>query len=105
MSTQKDFYVYMMASKKNGTIYKGITSNLQKRIWEHREGVTKGFTKQYGVKKLVWYEHCETWDNAVAWEKRLRRYKRQWKINLIEEQNPEWHDLWNEINGLHGQAV
>jgi release factor glutamine methyltransferase len=90
---EKDFYVYMLATKKCGTLYKGITSNLPKRIWEHKNGIGSQFTKEYGVKNLVWFEHCGTWDNAVRWEKRLRRYKRQWKINLIEEHNPNWNDL------------
>ena len=94
----KDFYVYMLASQKNGTLYKGMTSNLKKRIWEHKEGLIEGFTKTHNVKNLVWYKHCETAENAVAWEKKLRRYSRQWKINLIEELNPDWKDLWEEIN-------
>jgi putative endonuclease len=99
---EKDFYVYMMASQRNGTIYKGMTSNLIKRIWEHREAEGSKFTSAHNVKKLVWYLHCENWENAVKWEKKLRWYKRQWKINLIEEKNPNWKDLWNEINGLQG---
>ena len=94
---QKDFYVYMLASKSNGTLYKGMTSDLKKRIYEHKEGLIDGFTKDHGVKKLVWYKHCETAENAVNWEKKLRRYKREWKINLIEEMNPEWNDLYSEI--------
>ena len=102
---EKDFYVYMLASGKNGTIYKGMTSNLKKRIWEHKEADGGQFTSQYDVKKLVWYRQCGNWEDAVKWEKKLRWYKRQWKINLIEENNPNWDDLWNEINGLQGQAL
>jgi len=94
---QKDFYVYMLASKKNGTIYKGMTSDLIKRIWQHKEEGGSKFTSSYNVKRLVWYKHCETQDNAVVWEKRLRRYTRQWKINLIEEMNPEWNDLYEKL--------
>ncbi len=101
---EKDFYVYMLASKKNGTIYKGVTSDLVKRIWQHKNEEGSKFTSQYNVKNLVWYKHCENHNNAVDWEKRLRRYPRQWKINLIEDMNPKWVDLWDEINGLHGQS-
>ncbi|MAS86385.1 MAG: endonuclease [Micavibrio sp.] len=93
----KDFYVYMLASQKNGTIYKGMTSDLKKRIWEHKNNITKGFTEKYAVKNLVWYKHCETAENAIAWEKKLRRYPRQWKLNLIEDLNPNWNDLYEEI--------
>lgn len=100
MMDEKTFYVYMLASKKNGTIYKGVTSGLVKRIWEHKNTVTEGFTKKYDIKRLVWYKECADWEDAVKWEKRLRRYPRQWKINLIEEVNPDWNDLWDEINGL-----
>ena len=102
---EKDFYVYMLANKKNGTIYKGITSNLIHRIGQHKFESGGKFTRKYNVKKLVWYRQCANWEDAVGWEKRLRRYSRAWKINLIEEQNPDWSDLWSNINGLHGQAV
>ncbi len=101
----KDFYVYMLASKKNGTIYKGMTSNILQRISQHKFEDGSKFTSKHEVKRLVWYKACGNWEDAVAWEKRLRRYPRQWKINLIEEINSDWVDLWNEINGLHGQAV
>jgi len=97
---EKDFYVYMMASDRNGTIYKGMTSNLTQRVYQHKHENGSQFTSQYGVKKLVWYKHCENWENAVSFEKRLRRYKRSWKMDLIEEMNPGWCDLWDEINGL-----
>lgn len=93
----KDFYVYMLASRKNGTIYKGMTSDLVKRIAEHKIAKGSAFTDKYDVKKLVWYKHCEMAENAIAFEKRLRRYPRQWKINLIEESNPDWVDLYDEI--------
>ena len=102
---EKVFYIYMLASSKNGTIYKGITSNLIQRIGQHKFEGGRGFTEKYKVKRLVWYRECGNWEDAVKWEKRLRRYPRQWKINLIEEFNTEWKDLWEEINGLHGQAV
>ena len=99
--TEKDFYVYLLAKQKNGTIYKGMTSDLIKRISQHRIGAGNGFTKRYNVKKLFWYRRCGSAEEAVMWEKRLRRYPRQWKINLIKEKNPNWIDLWDEINGLH----
>ena len=102
---EKDFYVYMMANQRNGTLYKGMTSNLIKRIAEHKTKQGTAFTKKYGITKLVWYKQCGTWEEAVKWEKRLRGYPRQWKINLIEETNPQWRDLWREISGSHGQAM
>ncbi|MEM9470237.1 MAG: GIY-YIG nuclease family protein [Pseudomonadota bacterium] len=102
---EKNFYVYMLANKKNGTIYKGMSSNVIKRIYDHKNKNGSKFTSKYEVKKLVWYKRCDTFEEAVKWEKRLRRYPRRWKINLIEEKNENWQDLWNEINGLHGQAV
>jgi putative endonuclease len=102
---EKNFYVYMLASRQNGTIYKGVTSDLVKRIGQHKFEKNSQFTSQYNVKRLVWYKACGNWEDAIAWEKRLRRYPRQWKINLIEEVNPDWVDLWNKINGLHGRAV
>lgn len=101
----KDFYVYMLANKKNGTIYKGMTSNLVKRIAEHKFEKGSQFTDKYNVKKLVWYKYCENAENAVKWEKKLRRYPRHWKVNLIEEANPNWFDLWDQINGLHERVV
>ena len=97
MKEEKDFYVYMMVSDRNGTIYKGMTSNLIQRVCQHKHENGSKFTSDYDVKKLVWYRHCENWENAVAFEKRLRRYKRKWKLDLIEEMNPEWKDLYLEI--------
>ena len=94
---QKDFYVYMMASDRNGTIYKGMTSNLIQRVYQHKHENGSQFTSDYDAKKLVWCHHCENWENAVVFEKRLRRYKRKWKLDLIEEMNPEWQDLYLEI--------
>lgn len=95
----KDFYIYMMSNKKNGVIYKGMTSNLLKRVAEHKQGVGIDFTSKYNLKNLVWYQQCGNWEDAVKWEKRLRSYPRQWKINLIEVQNPNWLDLFDEIAG------
>jgi len=91
----KDYYVYMLASKRNGTLYIGVTSNLMRRVWEHKEKVADGFTKKYGVDKLVYVEHFLDPENAIKREKRLKKYKRQWKINLIERDNPQWKDLYD----------
>jgi len=86
-------YVYILASKKNGTLYIGVTSNLAQRIEEHRIEVFKGFTAKYGVKTLVWYEEFDRITDAIQREKSLKKYPRQWKINLIEEFNPDWEEL------------
>ena len=89
--------VYILASKRNGTLYIGVTSNLVKRIWEHKNNIVEGFTKQYGVHQLVWYELHGTMDSAIVREKRLKDWKRAWKLKLIEDKNPEWQDLYETI--------
>ena len=89
--------VYILASKRNGTLYIGVTSDLRKRIWEHREGFVDGFTKQYNVHRLVYYELFADMYNAITREKRLKKWRRAWKIRLIEEKNPHWDDLWQQI--------
>ena len=94
---EKNFAVYILASKPNGTLYIGVTSNLPKRIWEHREAVIDGFTKEYGVKTLVWYEMHDNAESAITREKRLKKWNRAWKIRLIEEKNPQWEDLFRTI--------
>ena len=86
--------VYMMASRKYGTLYIGVTSKLLGRVSQHREGVYEGFTKQYGVKRLVWIEWHDGIEAAIHREKRLKKYKREWKVNLIEQLNPKWEDLY-----------
>jgi putative endonuclease len=93
----KYFAVYIMASARNGTLYTGITSNLPKRVWEHREGVVDGFTKAYAVKHLVWYEVTEDPLSAIAREKQIKAWKRGWKLKLIEKKNPDWRDLFEEV--------
>jgi putative endonuclease len=85
--------VYIMASKRLGTLYVGVTSNLIGRVMQHREGTFEGFTKQYGVTRLVWFDVADTMEAAIAHEKRLKKWPRDWKCNLIEERNPEWNDL------------
>jgi len=89
--------VYILASKRNGTLYVGITSDLPKRVWEHREGLMPGFTKTHGVKLLVYYETFQDLNAAIHREKRLKKYKREWKINLIQENNVEWRDLADKL--------
>ena len=85
--------VYILASRKNGTLYVGVTSDLVKRIWEHKNDLVEGFTKRYGVHQLVWYEIHESMDAAIQREKRLKEWKRTWKVQLIEKRNPNWEDL------------
>jgi putative endonuclease len=87
----------MLASARNGTLYIGVTSNLVKRIWEHREGLADGFTKQHNVKQLVWFETHVNVMSAITREKQLKKWNRQWKINLIQITNPEWRDLYEDI--------
>ena len=87
----------MLASKRNGTLYIGVTSDLVKRIWEHRNDMVDGFTNRYHVHRLVWYEQHESMESAITREKRLKNWKRKWKLELIESSNPEWRDLSNTI--------
>ena len=89
--------VYILASKQNGTLYVGVTSNLVRRVWEHKNDVVKGFTKLHGVHGLVWYEVHESMEGAISREKDIKRWKRAWKIRLIERKNPDWSDLYDEI--------
>lgn len=89
----KKFYVYILASQHYGTLYIGLTSNLHKRLWEHKNKVVEGFTEKYDVNKLVYYEQYSDFENAAIREQRLKAWKRNWKIKLIEEKNPKWEDL------------
>ena len=89
--------VYILASRTNGTLYVGVTSDLVKRIWEHRNNMVDGFTKRYGVHQLVWYELHEDMQSAIEREKRLKEWKRKWKLELIESTNPNWQDLYYTI--------
>jgi putative endonuclease len=91
------FYTYILASRRNGTLYVGVTSNLSRRVYEHREGIVQGFTTKYGVKMLVWYEGFATAFEAIAAEKRIKRWRRAWKLELIERENPQWRDLYLEF--------
>ncbi|ASK88563.1 GIY-YIG nuclease family protein [Sphingorhabdus sp. SMR4y] len=85
--------VYIMASQRNGTIYVGVTSALERRIYQHREKVTKGFTARYAVNRLVWFEIHETMESAISREKQIKAWRREWKLALIEKSNPQWLDL------------
>ena len=91
------YFVYILASKRNGTLYIGVTSNLPKRIWEHRNSIIKGFTQKYNVKNLVYYESHDDIYEAITREKQLKKWERQWKLELIEKDNPQWTDLYNTI--------
>jgi putative endonuclease len=86
--------VYLLASKRNGTLYTGVTSNLLKRIWEHKNNLVEGFSSKYSVHTLVWYEIHETMEYAIQREKAIKNWKRAWKIKTIEKQNPRWRDLY-----------
>jgi putative endonuclease len=89
--------VYLLANRRNGTLYVGVTSDLIKRIWEHRNHVVAGFTQKYGVDKLVWYEPHGSMESAIQREKTIKEWKRAWKLNLIERTNPEWVDLYETL--------
>ena len=89
--------VYILASKPNGTLYIGVTSNLVQRVWQHKNDLVEGFTNRYGVHRLVWYEVHETMESAISREKSLKKWNRAWKIRLIERSNPTWADMYEEI--------
>ncbi len=91
------FYVYMLASRRNGTIYVGMTDDLVRRVWEHCEGIIDGFTKRYGLKVLVWFEEHSSRESAFARERQVKKWRRHWKTQAIETRNPEWNDLWEEV--------
>jgi putative endonuclease len=89
--------VYILASGRNGTLYTGVTSDLVKRVWQHKSEFVDGFTKQYGVHMLVWYEMHETMESAIAREKAIKAWRRAWKLGLIEKSNPDWVDLYEKL--------
>jgi putative endonuclease len=93
-NADKRFYVYILASKKNGTLYTGVTSDLQKRVWEHQQHLVEGFTKKYDVTRLVYHEEHSNSLAAIKREKSIKRWHRAWKIALIEKENPDWNDLY-----------
>ena len=97
--------VYILASKPRGTLYVGVTSTLIQRAWQHRNHVVEGFTKRYGVTKLVWYELHETMGRAIRREKELKKWMRAWKLELVEARNPEWTDLYESLFHEHGPPL
>jgi putative endonuclease len=89
--------VYILASQRNGTLYIGVTSNLGKRVWEHKNNLASGFTKKYAVHQLVYFEMHKDMTAAITREKQIKKWNRAWKLKLIESANPEWKDLWSDI--------
>ena len=92
-----NYCVYILASRRNGTFYVGVTSDLKGRMYQHKSGVIDGFTKKYKVHLLVWYDYTENIESAIQREKQIKKWKREWKLNLIEKENPEWKDLFGEL--------
>jgi len=99
MSRERRYFVYILASKRNGTLYTGVTSDLANRTWQHKSDLIAGFTKRYGVHRLVWFEEFADIYEAIAREKQIKGWNRAWKIRLLEKQNPEWRDLYSDIIG------
>lgn len=93
----KIYFIYILASKKHGILYIGVTNNLKRRIYEHKNGIIEGFTKRYFVKNLVWYDSTDSIESALTREKQMKLWKREWKINIIEKNNPEWKDLSDNL--------
>jgi putative endonuclease len=93
----RSYFVYLLASRRNGTLYVGVTNDLMRRVCQHKQGLVEGFTKKYGVKLLVWYEQTESIEAAVLREKQIKKWNRDWKIELIRASNPLWRDLYEEI--------
>jgi putative endonuclease len=93
----KLYCVYIMSNKKNGTLYIGMTSDLKRRVYEHKNNLAEGFTKKYAVDKLIYYECTNDVNEAIQRERQLKKWNRDWKIRLIEKENPEWHDLYEKI--------
>ena len=94
---EKRFWVYMVTDKPYGTLYVGVTNDLARRAFEHREGIYEGFSKRYGLKMLVWYEEFSTAEEAISYEKRIKKWKRDWKKQLIEKFNPTWRDFFETL--------
>ena len=94
---EKQFFVYLLASGKNGTLYLGVTSDLPKRVWQHKSKLVEGFTHKPGVDRLVWFESCPDAQSDILREKQLKKWNRDWKIRLIEAENPQWGDLYETV--------
>jgi putative endonuclease len=93
----KNYFVYILASKRNGTLYIGVTNDLIRRVYEHKNDLVEGFTQKYGVHTLVYYEMFDDIENAILREKRLKKWNRKWKLELIEKNNPNWRDLYPDL--------
>jgi len=93
-------WVYIVTNKRNGTLYIGSTSNLIARMDQHRNGLVEGFAKTYRLTRLVWVEECIDWDAALTTEHRIKKWRRKWKLSLIEKDNPQWDDLWEQVSKL-----
>ena len=100
MSEPKVAAVYLMTNFRRGVLYVGVTSDLVTRTLQHREGALEGFTKKYQLKRLVWFRWFDDIRDAIDFEKRLKRWRRQWKFELVEQQNPDWDDLWPQLTGM-----
>jgi putative endonuclease len=100
MTTELTYFVYILASQRNGTLYVGVTNDLLRRVYEHREGLISGFTKRFHVKHLVYFEAHRDINEAILREKRIKRWRRDWKLELIESLNPNWKDLWSDLTSL-----
>ena len=98
MNQQKTYFVYILASKPNGTLYTGVTSSLVARVWQHKNNIVEGFTQKYKVHSLVYFEERSSANDAIAREKQIKKWKRSWKVSLIEGKNPTWKDLWEQIS-------
>jgi len=98
MSAERSYWVYILASRIGGTLYIGVTNNLVRRVYEHKMGLVEGFTKQYGVHRLVYFEQYDNIEHAILREKQLKKWNRAWKVQLIEENNPNWDDLYPRIS-------
>ena len=97
--------VYILASRQNGTLYIGVTSDLVKRVWEHKGDFVEGFSKEHGVHTLVYFELHQTMEDAILREKQLKKWNRAWKLRLIEQGNPHWRDLYDDIAGMTGAKI
>lgn len=95
---EKTSYVYILTNKRNGTLYTGVTSDLCRRMWEHKNGIYEGFSKKYDLKMLVWYEVYNDIKEAILKEKQIKKWERKWKLKIIEEMNPSWNDLYEKLN-------
>ena len=98
MFVHRQYFVYILASKRNGTLYTGVTGDLLSRIFDHKNDVREGFTSRYGVHLLVWFEVHEDIEAAILREKRIKKWRRKWKLELVEKENPDWRDLYEKLS-------